>query len=1105
MQLIENCHRSLLREGFLNKRNLRVMKLVILLLTVNCLHISAKVTAQDVTLKERNVQIEKVFKQIYKQTGYQFVYTSDLLKNAKRVDIDADHAPLSEVLAVCFKGQPFTYIRVKKAIVLRPKPARPETFPVNVDPISLSGRVTDSLGNPLVGVTIKVKGGSSGVVTDGQGNYSIVVPDDGILEVSYIGYVPVEIPVRGKGTINIKMHQEVSALNQLVVVGYGTQKKGDLTGAITSISNEDLVAFPAATAVQALEGRAAGVAVQSVNGAPGADYRIRVRGATSINASSDPLLVVDGLVGGLMPPPDDIASIEVLKDASASAIYGSRAANGVVIITTKTGVSGKMAINLHSSYSFQREINRLHLLNAREFAQYINEARNADFYDLDSVKTNTDWQDLIFRPGYTQNHQLSISGGSEKIKYYVSGVYFGQDGVVKNSGFDRLSLASNLKFEIARNFNIVLNSSIQNIKQSLVPTQTGGGATNEGVVAAAERFDPNLGITDENGVYTTSKVGIAAFANPMAIITGRVEERKKSSIQENVKAVWDITEALTFNSTFGMVIETQHDGAYDSHITNTGINMDGLGRLSYSRQSNYLTEQYLNYRYNKKEKNSFDLTAGYSYQKFENESFGASSAGFISDVLSYWDLGAGTNLQAPSSNYTESKIASFYGRLNYNYDRRYFFTFTGRFDGASQFSAGNKWSFFPSGAFSWNISNEKFYPQNSILSVVKFRASYGLTGNQAIGPYESLARISPTFFVLNNASVSSVRPSAIANKDLTWETTAQLDVGFDFELAQGRIDVAADYYYKKTHGLLFSVPIPAFSGYQNRLENLGEIGNKGIELQITSDNLVGAVKWSTSLNLTFNQNKVLSLPNNGADIIYASAPSFTGAVENSILRVGHPVGSFYGYVYEGVYQNGDKIIPGGSFETSAGGEKFADLSGDGVLDSKDRAIIGNPNPNVIWGINNDFSYKGFSLNIFFQGSQGGDILNLVNMELDRLSGNSNATTAALDRWTPEHTKTDVPKAVAGRVPRTSTRFVENATYTRLKNVSLGYNIASISISKLNIKSAYIYVSGQNLLTFTKYSGVDPEVAYKSSNTNLGLDFGSYPNTISYTLGVNLTL
>ena len=1065
------------------------------------------VSVKDIFLDmgSKEMSIVQTFRYIESNTNLKINYEEKDIDGNLRIITNQGRTSVEKILLDISKISNLRFRQVNQSINVLKNARKTSKPPVEViiEGVTITGRVTSSEDNEgLPGANVIVKGTTQGTVTDVNGNYSIEVPSaESVLVFSSVGYQKEEVAVGVKTVIDMVLSPDIKALQEIVVVGYGTQKKSDLTGSVASVNDEDLTAYPSTNAVQALQGRAAGVTVQSVNGEPGGDYKIRVRGATSINASSDPLIVVDGLVGGMMPPPEDIASIEVLKDASASAIYGSRAANGVVMVTTKSGKLGKARVDINSYYSFQHEIGRLDLLNAHDFAEYINEARNSNFYDVNAQNIDTDWQ-LIFRPGHTQNHQVSVSGGSDKIKYYVSGVYFDQGGVIKNSDYDRFSLTSNLKFDLNDHIRINLNSILQSSKNEGVLTQTGGGVTNAGVVTAAQRFDPNLGILDENGDYTKSKVGIAAFENPMAVIDGREEEIRQDNIQTNLKAEFDITKGLVFNSTFGVIIRNQRDGVYNNRISNLGEGTNGLGNLSYGRNFNFLTEQYLNYKFSLNEKNNFDATAGYSYQDFKNESFSASNAGFLTDALGYWNLGVGTNLQAPSSSYTESKIASFYGRLNYNYDNRYFLTVTGRYDGASQFSEGNQWSFFPSGAFSWNISNEGFYPQNDVLSVLKFRTSYGLTGNQAINPYQSLARISSTFFVLNNASVSSVRPTAIANKDLTWETTAQFDVGLDLEFFDGRINMTGDYYYKKTNDLLFSVPIPSFSGYQNRLENLGEIENKGFELQINSKNLISKLAWSTGLNLTLNQNKVLSLPNN-VDIIYASAPSFTGAVENSILRVGEPVGSFYGYVYEGVYQEGDDFIPGGAFETTPGGEKFADLDNNGVLDSNDRKIIGNPNPKAVWGLNNDFSYKGFNLNIFFQASTGGDMLNLVKMELDRLSGNSNATTDALKRWTPENTNTDVPKAASGRVPRTSTRFVEDGSYIRLKNVSLGYDFPSDLISKLKVSSARIYVSGQNLLTFTNYSGVDPEVAFRSSNTNLGLDYGSYPNTIAYTVGINL--
>ncbi|WP_445735327.1 SusC/RagA family TonB-linked outer membrane protein [Mariniflexile sp.] len=1085
------------------------MKLTLLFFVCTLFQLSASSSysqATKLTLDMDKVTVNDVIREIESLSEFKFLYNRNEIDLNRVISIKVNKKRISDILSNLFINTDTKFEVFNKQIILKKASDKDGKELVKEELIqsSISGIITDASGVPLPGANIIEKGTTNGTQSDFDGNFSLTLNNgNAILIISYIGFLNQEISIHGQTSIKITLQEDSAKLDEVIVVGYGTQKKSDLTGAVSSVKEDQLVAYPSTNGVQALQGRASGVVVQSNNGDPGGDFKISIRGSNSINASSSPLFVVDGLVGGILPPAEDIQSIEVLKDASATAIYGSRGANGVVLVTTKTGKEGKVKISYNTYGAFQKEIGRVDVLNAQDFSAYINEARGTDFYDLNNITADTDWQDLIFRFGFTQNHQLSLSGGSEKVKFYVSGIYFDQTGVIEKSSYKRISLTSNLNAKISDRLRVNLNSIIQSSNRNGVPTQTSGVATNSGVITSAQRFEPNVGILDENGDYTISAVGIAAFENPRASIDGRDENTRNENVQLNLKSEFDITDNLLFTSTFGVILTNNRFAAYYNKISNQGQNTDGQANLSYRRNSNFLTEQYLTYKFNLGDKNNFNFTNGYSYQKFDTETFSAGNTGFITDAFGFWNLGAGTNLLAPDSGKVSSEIVSGYSRLNYNHDDRYLLTFTGRYDGASQFSEGNKWSFFPSGAFSWNISNEKFYPENSVISNLKFRSSYGLTGNQAISPYQSFSRISPTYFVLNDASVSSIRPTAIANSDLTWETTAQFNIGIDAELLKGRISLSADYYNKQTSDLLFSVPIPSFSGFQTRLENLGKIENKGYEFQIQSKNLINDFKWSTIFNISSNKNKILSLPN-GEDIIISSAPSLTGSVDNSILSEGHPVGSFYGYVYEGVYQVGDTFIPGGTFETTPGGEKYADLNGDGVLNTLDREIIGDPNPKFDIGFNNDFSYKGISLNIFFQGALGGDVLNLGRAELDRLTGNNNATTDALNRWTPTNTVTNIPKATTGRVPRTSTRFVEDGSYFRLKNVSLGYDLPSSLLEKLHIGATKIYISGQNLLTFTNYSGVDPEVAFRSSNTNLGLDYGSYPSAISYTLGLNLS-
>ena len=1059
-----------------------------------------------ITLNMSKSSLLDVFKTIEAETDYSFVYDPDNsdITSKDGINLRVRNATLENVLLDLSRQAKIGFRQVNNRISVKASPGTQKEIEIVIDQQTINGTIIDETGEGLPGATVLEKGTSNGTITDVEGKFTLSVNENAILNVSFVGYKPVEVAVNGQTSLSISLEADVASLEEVVVVGYGTVKKSDLTGAVSSINEDDLTAYPSVNALQAIQGRAAGVVIQSTNGEPGGQFKIRVRGATSINASSNPLFVIDGLVGGTLPPADDIASIEILKDASATAIYGSRGANGVVMVTTKSGKSGKTQIKLNSFYSFQREIGRMDVLNAQEFAEYINDARGTNFFDVNNITDDTDWQDLIYQPGYTQNYQLSVSGGSDKSQYYVSGIFFDQQGVVKKSAYDRYSLTTNFKFNPLDRLKIGLNTFLQGSVNDGVISQGGAGPTNLGAINSAQRFDPNQPVQEPDGTYTTSAVGIAAFDNPVAIIDGREQQEKADNIQVNAKAELTLAEGLTFNSTFGAIVRNRRDGEYNSKINTTGISNNGLASLGYARNYNFLTEQYVDYKLSLGEKNSINVVGGYSYQIFKNESFSASNANFISDALGYWNLGVGTTLQIPSSGYSESKIASFYGRANYNFDDRYLVTFTSRYDGASQFSEGNQWSFFPSGALSWNMHNENFWLNNQVVTGLKLRTSYGLTGNQAIGPYQSLARISKSFFVINSTSVNTVRPTSIANSDLTWETTSQFNIGADVAFLEDRISLTAEYYRKETNDLLFSVPIPIFSGYQTRLENLGSIENKGLELQLDAQVLVSKFKWSSNFNVTLNKNKVLELPDN-VDILYSSAPSNNGGtMETSLLRVGEPVGVFYGYVYEGVYQSGDTFIPGGGFETSEGGERFADIDDNQILDSEDRTIIGDPNPKAVWGFNNDFSYKGLYLNMFFQAFTGGDMLNLVRLDMDRLSGNTNATKEALRRWTPENTETDVPMAAAGRVSRVSSRFVEDGSFLRLKNISLGYDFDASILKKIGMGSARVYVSGQNLLTFTNYSGVDPEVGYRSSNVNLGLDYDSYPSTKAYTVGINLT-
>jgi len=981
--------------------------------------------------------------------------------------------------------------------------------------IQIRGQITGETGEPIPGASVLVKGTTIGTAADLDGQYTLSVAGNSILVFSFIGYEAKEVSVGNQTVINVSLQPTLSDLEEVVVVGYGTQRRSDLTGSVSSVKSEQLTAYPAIDAVQALQGRAAGVQIQANNGAPGADLKVRVRGGTSINASSDPIFVVDGFVGAAMPPPEDIASVEVLKDASATAIYGSRGANGIIMITTKRGTTGKARIDFNSSYSMQNEINRLDLLNAAQFADYMSEART----NFVPAGADTDWQDQVFRTGGIQNYQLSLSGGNDFANYYISGSYFDQEGVIINSNFNRFSLTSNIDVKASERLKVGLNLFAQRNSSDGVRTQEGSGGLTPGVVASAFKFEPDQPIYKPDGTFTTARMN-DPHDNPYAIATQLGNESLSDRFQANFYAEYTFGENLKFRTTFGGTTNNGRTGIHSPTTVTEGRNVGGDASINAYKETLLLNENYLTF--NKRFGEIHDLTVmgGYSFQSSSNESWGARGQSFISDAFSFWNLGSSSVWQTPSSNLTEWQISSYYGRANYSLMDRYLITFNARYDGSSNFSRNHKWAFFPSGAIAWNMKNEGFLEEVDLVSFWKWRASYGKTGNQAISPYQTLARFSTVFAVINGVPVNAIRPTTVANDDLTWEATTQFNLGTDLGFFDDRINLTLEYYRMVTSGLLFEVQLPQYSGYTNQLKNIGEVENRGFEFTLGSRNLTGAFKWNMDINISVNRNKVLSLPD-GNDIQYGSGPGhMVGLGSTQVLREGYPVGSFFGWIYDGVYQEGDDFIPGGGFEQSAGGEKFRDIDGirndageltgqpDDQLNSDDRTIIGNPHPDFTWGWNNDFQWKNFDLNLFFQGSQGNDILSYTLMELNLLAGINNATTDALNRWTPTNTDTDIPKAVTGRTRRVSTRWIYDGSFARLKNLAIGYNLPAPLLERWKISKFRIYLSAQNILTLSKYAGYDPEVNYQSSgdtngNRNLGLDYGSYPNAKSYTLGLNI--
>ncbi|WP_299014608.1 TonB-dependent receptor [uncultured Polaribacter sp.] len=980
----------------------------------------------------------------------------------------------------------------------------------------VTGKVTDgSSGGGIPQVNIQIKGSSVGTATDFDGNYTITTKSaSDVLVFSYLGFKTKEITVGNKSVINVKLMEDASSLDEVVVVGYGSRKKSDVTGAVSSVKSEELNAFPVLDAAQALQGRAAGVVVQSNNGGqPGAPINIQIRGNTSIGATSSPLIVVDGFVGATFPQPNDIASMEILKDASATAIYGSRGSNGVVLVTTKKGRKGKITMEFNTNYSIQNTINELDLLDANQFATY-QQTINPSYAQ---GPANTDWQDLLYRTGTTENHQFSFSGGTDKLNFYASTNYFKQDGVLINSAFERFTFLANVDAQVSDKLKLGMNLFGSRGAEDGVPTQSTGATANGGgddVVSGSFRFSPDLGILDANGLNTINSVG-DDIDNPFAVATEGVNETKRDDFRANLYANYDILENLTFKTTFGFSSINETEGLFrpSSLITTAGGNVGGRALIGNLRRSNIISENYLTYT-TEISKGKLTLLAGYSYQKDVAERFSAGAQGFSSNSFSYRNLAGGAVQLIPTSSLVESEIQSQFGRLNYDFDDKYLFTATIRRDGASNFAANEKIAIFPSFAFGWKASNEKFLENIESISNLKFRASYGATGNQGISPFQSLASFQNIYAVANGNTVGAVTPLQSANPNLKWETSFQTNIGVDLGLFNSAVSLSLDYYNIDTEDLILSDSgQPQYFGFLRAasLRNIGEVNNEGFEVNLNTRNISKEnFSWTTDFNLSLNRNKVVKLSDTeNLDIFLDASPGYFNIDRTHILREGEVLGAFWGLDYQGVYQGGalpagTALLPGGE----AGDQLFSDVDGSGDISPADQQIIGDPTPDFTFGITNNFRYKNFDLNIFFQGAQGGDIMNLTAVQL--FNGDSNATTEILNSWTPTNTDTNIPRAKL-RGKEISSRFVEDGSYIRLKNIALGYTLPSDIVSKLKMQNVRLAVSAQNLFTITNYSGLDPEVSYfgagggnnSAANTTNGFDFGNYPALRAINVSVNI--
>lgn len=1087
-----------------------------------------------ITLDRESVTVKEVIDEIETTTEFKFLFNTKAVDLNRKVSLSVKKVPINTILDLLFKGTDTSYeIDDRKILLTKSKANKTSmvTAPSVIDlaPKQIKGVVTDSNGQPLPSANVVEKGTKNGVTTDFDGKFALTISDENAtLVVSYIGFDTQEFQVKGQASLKIVLKESAAGLNEVVVVGYGTQKKHDITGSIASISKNSIKDLVLTSTEQALKGQVSGVQMTQSSSAPGGNASVRIRGGNSISAGNEPLYIIDGfpiyndtsasstgVLGNGQPSnvlasinPSDIESMEILKDASATAIYGSRGANGVIIITTKRGKVGQSSVTFETYYGFQQLSKKIDLLNAHDYALSVNadnirRGRLPYVANPDAYGEGTDWQDEAFRVAATQNYQLNFTGGDEKTKYSISGNYFTQDGILLGSDFTRGSVRVNLDRNLSSKFKLGLSFSSSLTENNQAKTDSDLDANNQGAVSAILYAPPTQTAYNADGSYTRFRGPDGNFyVNPIASLLEIKNLNKTNRTFGNIFLDYKITKDLLFKITLGGdQINVKEDYYNPAFIQDAGIT--AKARIGVNQSFSWLNENTLTYTKTFAAKHNLTALAGFTRQKLTRETVTAGSERFVNDILEDNNLGAGATANSPGSNVTDWQLESYIARVNYGYNDRYLVTLTGRADGSSRFGESNKFAFFPSGSVAWRVSEEDFMKSTAnVISNLKLRTSYGETGNQEIPQYRSLAALGSVSYPIGGIIGSGIAPNRFANPDLRWETTAQFDAGIDLSLFSNRINIVADYYDKRTKDLLLDVQIPGSSGFVSSLQNVGSVKNTGFEFALNTVNFDGEFKWKTSFNITFNKNEILDLGGEYERVVGGGSAS-KQITNTGILRVGEAVGAFYGYVTDGLFQTQAEVDAGkaaGQPSTSViGDRRYKDTNGDGKFNESDRAILGYAQPDFFYGLTNTFSYKNFDLNVLINGVQGNDIVNLnVNAQTDVNAPES------LNRWTPTNTNTDIQRHTQDS--RLTNKQVEDGSYLRIQNISFGYNMPQDVFKNTFVQSIRLYVSLQNWWTFTDYKGYNPDVSsFGQDNLSMGVDRGGYPAAKTFLMGLNVKL
>lgn len=1086
---------------------IRVMKIASFLLLLAFVQVSAASYSQatKLNLNYQNVKLSDLLDKIEKASDYRFFYDSRSVDLSKAVSVDFQDSNLKDVLNKVL-GSDFIYEMVSNNIIVI-KSVKNSDVDASVSQQqsrTISGRVTDASGAPLPGVTVVVKGTTNGTITGSDGKYTISnAPSDATLLFSFVGMKTQEISVSGKTAIDVVLTEETIGIEEVVAIGYGTQKKSDVTGAIASISQKALKDVPVTNAQQMLQGKVSGVSVVKTGNRPGDGVSVLIRGRRSFNAGNDPLYVIDGvpLSGGFNDiNPNDIESMDVLKDASATAIYGSRGANGVIIITTKRGKQGKTSVDYSAYFGVTNIIKYLDVMNGEEFAEYKRESRRAigqyndsdpladskifDATELESIAKgrSTDYQRLMINPGQSQNHDLSVMGGSENTKFNISLGYFDDIGIIHGQDFTRYSIRVNVDQKISDRFKVGV-SSFGSLSQRNGMDINPYGGVNYGAITSNPLGAPY----DANGNINFQLTSDGVKSNPLSeLVPGAVINRnKRVRILNNIYGEAKIIDGLVFRMNFSPDVAQSRTGNFNGKYTAARFLGDPSASSNEGLSVSYTWENIMSYKKLIAKKHNIDFTGLYSIQTEQSEGTSINVVGVPVEAMEYYNLGAASNINSVGSYFSKWTILSYMARINYSFDNRFLLTLSGRADGSSKFAKGNNWGYFPSAAAAWSVSNEKFLKNNETISNLKLRLSYGETGNQGINPYQTNGLLYRTAYDFDGVAAYGYQPNSIRNNSLKWESTASLNAGIDFGFFNNRITGTVEVYRSRTNDLLLPRLLPITSGFNSILSNVGKKQNKGIELSLSTINISkqsNGFEWRTDFNLFTNNEEILELSQGKVDDV------------GNLRFIGEPAVVYYDYVKTGIWQLGEDA-DAKKYSSRVGDIKIKDVNENGVIDPDDRQIIGSDVPKIIAGMTNRFEYKGFDLSVVTFGRFGNTIISPFHGPglYYFLSGRSNQL--KLDYWTKSNPTNAYPQPSAGfEFPyfASSLQYFDGS-FVKIRNITMGYTFPSALVSKLKAQSLRIYLSAQDPFVFSsytsKYGGLDPESPGVGTPPSRSLLFG----------------